>query len=262
MNSHFGFNKNETVLCSIINKTQQFVPTETIEAYWMNLTFDLQKKLAERQMVFTGTFAAVILFLLLISVGLLVKTFRLGQQLKEIAHQDPLTEILNRRYFLELAAIQIGRGFRVNSQCFLVIYDLDHFKAINDKYGHVAGDVVLKETTRRIKNAVRPYDLFGRYGGEEFILLMSDVSEADVVNAVERLGLTVCDAPVNFENIQIPISASFGITSIQAPCDITTATKQADKALYLAKERGRNRIAIQRGGHLSLIGDLETCVER
>jgi diguanylate cyclase (GGDEF)-like protein len=101
---------------------------------------------------------------------------------------------------------------------------------------------VLKEIARRVKNDVRPYDLFGRYGGEEFIILMSEVDKTNVIAAVERIRQDVSRTPVEFEGRQIPISASFGIAYAAPINDMHMATQHADEALYRAKEGGRNRV--------------------
>ena len=247
MDSYFGFNKNEKLLCSIISKAQQFVQTDTIDAHWTTRTYDYTKKIAEQRVFFMEIFSGVVLLLLAVCVFLLVRTMRLERKLKDIAHKDMLTDIMNRRFFMELAAIQMERVCRTDSQCFIVIYDLDHFKMINDKFGHLAGDKVLKETVQRVKAAIRPYDLFGRYGGEEFILLMTDISHADAINAVERLRQVICRSPVKFENIPIPVTASFGLAAIHPAGGMNTATKHADAALYQAKEGGRNRVVFYQG---------------
>ena len=246
MDSYFGFNKEEKILCSIISKAQQFVQTDSIDAHWTSRTYDYSKQFAEQRMFFMAVFSGVVSLLLAVSVFLLIRTIRLDRQLGEIARRDPLTDILNRRSFLESAAIQMERVFRTGSQCFLVLYDLDHFKQVNDRFGHLAGDRVLKETTRRVKAAIRPYDLFGRYGGEEFILLMTDVAEADAVNAVERLRQTISRSSVEFENIPIPITASFGIVAVVPGTDVRAAIKSADEALYQAKDDGRNLVVLYR----------------
>jgi diguanylate cyclase (GGDEF)-like protein len=253
LDAYFGFNKNETVLCSIVSKAQRFVQTDVIANQWKNRSFDYSKKIAEEQVFYARIFGTVVTFLLAASVFLLIRTIRLEKKLEVFASKDALTDIFNRRYFMELATIHIDRSFRINSPCFVVIYDLDHFKLVNDKFGHLAGDQVLKETAARIKKAIRPYDLFGRYGGEEFILVMSDVNETNVFNAVERLRLMICAAPVEYEDLKIPISASFGISSATPPTDINIATKHADEALYRAKEGGRNRVVVFRDDHMSLI---------
>jgi diguanylate cyclase (GGDEF)-like protein len=246
MHSHFGFAKNQTILRSIISKAQQFVPTDVIELRWTGRSFDYAKKVAEHRMKLMALFSGAVLLVLVAAVFLLIRTIRLGNKLKEIASKDALTDIFNRRYFMELATIQLERIARTKASCFIVIYDLDHFKSVNDTYGHLAGDKVLKETAQRVKAAIRPYDLFGRYGGEEFILLLSDVNAADAISAIERLRLTICSTPVKFEKLQIPVSASFGISEISQSNNMEAATKCADKALYLAKESGRNRAVFRR----------------
>ena len=129
-----------------------------------------------------------------------------------------------------------------------MIYDLDHFKAVNDTYGHLAGDRVLKETAQRVKKAIRPYDLLGRYGGEEFVILMTEIDKANVAAATERIRLDVCKAPVVFEGKEIPITASFGIAYAAPVNDMTTAIKCADEALYQAKDGGRNRVVFHEDG--------------
>jgi diguanylate cyclase (GGDEF)-like protein len=254
LETYFGFNKDEEILRNIISKAQQFVQTDVIAHRWKNRSFDYSKKFAEEQVFYARIFGGVVSFLFLASLFLLIRTIRLEKKLVEFASKDALTDIYNRRYFMELATIHIERSFRMSSSCFVVIYDLDHFKLVNDKYGHLAGDKVLKETAARIKKTIRPYDLFGRYGGEEFILVMSDVDEKNVFNAVERLRQKICAAPVEYENLRIPISASFGISSATPPTDINEATKHADEALYRAKEGGRNRVVVHREDHMSLFG--------
>jgi len=242
MDSYFGFNKNEAVLCSIVSKAQQFVPIDAIETRWTNRAFDYSKKIAEQWAFQMAIFSGVVSLLLVLAVCLLIRVVRLGKQLKLIANKDALTEIFNRRYFMEQAAIQMERSYRAGSKCYVVIYDLDHFKLVNDKYGHLAGDKVLKETVQRVKSVIRPYDLFARYGGEEFILLLLDVDEKDVMNTVERLRLTICESPVEFEKTSISVSASFGISFVAVPKEIDSATQCADDALYQAKRAGRNRV--------------------
>ncbi|MCL2305197.1 MAG: diguanylate cyclase [Planctomycetaceae bacterium] len=242
MSSCFGFNKNEKVLCSVISKAQQFVQTDVIENHWMNRTYDYSKKLAENQRFFISIFACVVSLMLVAAVSLLLRNIKLSRKLKVLASNDALTDVYNRRYFLELGNLQMKKSLRTGQQCFVVIYDLDHFKAINDKYGHLAGDTVLKEVTRRVKVAIRPYDLYGRYGGEEFILLMTDVDKTDLLNFIERLRQNICREPVLFGDVLIPVSASFGIYSTSPSTNMDTAIKLADEALYQAKARGRNRI--------------------
>jgi len=165
-----------------------------------------------------------------------------SKELKEIAYKDALTGVFNRRYFMEHSLPQIERSIRTNSECFIIIFDLDDFKIVNDKNGHLAGDKVLKETAQRVKNVTRTYDLLGRYGGDEFIILMPEIDKPSVINVTERIRQEICKTPVEFEGKNIQISASFGIAPAAPINDINAAIEQADKALYQAKERGCNRV--------------------
>jgi diguanylate cyclase (GGDEF)-like protein len=143
---------------------------------------------------------------------------------------------------MELSLIQIERSQRIKTESFVIIFDLDLFKHVNDNYGHLAGDQVLREIARRVKHAIRPYDLFGRYGGEEFIILVADTDKENVINLAERLRLDICETPVEFDELEISISASFGISYATPINDMGKATKCADEALYSAKNKGRNRV--------------------
>jgi len=161
---------------------------------------------------------------------------------KELANNDALTRVSNRRHFMEQCAGHISRLHRSKGNSYIAILDLDHFKRVNDTYGHLAGDMVLKTIAQRIKNIVRPYDLFGRYGGEEFVLFISDINRQDAMQVMERFRLEVCNEPVIFEKTIIPVSASFGVSPVTPIFDLETALKRADESLYKAKESGRNRV--------------------
>jgi diguanylate cyclase (GGDEF)-like protein len=191
--------------------------------------------------------------IILIFAGLLISflilfiaqnNFRLKQtraELAELAKSDPLTGIYNRRHFAELAQVDIERTQRYNEDSYTLLIDVDHFKNVNDTYGHLIGDKVLIEIAKRLKEAIRPYDLFARYGGEEFIIYMPNLTKEDVAVAAERLRLRVCDHPFNFTEVCLNLSASFGISIIDSD-GIEKAIKNADDALYRAKEEGRNKV--------------------
>lgn len=249
LDSYFGFRKDEGVLCSIIDKAQQYVRTDAIEINWTGRSFDYSKRLAEERTRYLTIFVGLMFFVLAGIVFVLIKNVRLSKKLEEMANYDSLTEIFNRRYFFELATIQIARSIRLSNGCFIAIYDLDRFKSVNDTFGHLAGDKVLKEIAQRVKKTIRPYDLLGRYGGEEFVLLMCDTDRENVISAVERIRLEICGEPVEFEGTTIPISASFGIAAAADAGDIAKATQNADEALYQAKESGRNRIVFYDEGN-------------
>ena len=242
MESFFGFPKKETVLCSIIDKAQQYVETDDIETSWTGRYFDYSKKLAEERTRYLTVFLFVLLFLFVLVVFSLAKNVKLSKTLRDIALRDSLTGIYNRRYFMEMTLIQMERSRRTNRECFIIIVDLDHFKEINDTYGHLAGDKVLKEVALRMEKAIRPYDLFGRYGGEEFVICIPEVTKENVLIVTERIRKTICASPIDYDGKEISITASFGIAIGAPQNDIEAAIKYADEALYTAKEQGRNRV--------------------
>jgi len=251
MNSCFGFHKEEKTLSSIIDKALQYVNADIIETSWTSRLFDSSKKIAEQRTVYLTVFICVLLIILIVTMLLLVRNIILRKKLKEIANNDALTDIFNRRFFMELASIHVAKSLRSGIDCFIIIFDLDNFKAVNDTHGHLAGDNVLKEVAQRVKKTIRPYDIFGRYGGEEFIIFMSytiEIDKSNVINAVDRIRLALCSAPVVFEGKEISISASFGIAYAAPKNDMEMATKYADMALYEAKTGGRNRIIFYEDG--------------
>ena len=242
MDSYFGFHKDEDILVSIIDKAQQYVHTDVIGISWTGRVFDYSKKLAEERALYLMIFAGILLLILLVTLCLFIKNLKLSKKLGELASTDSLTGIFNRRCFMELGLMQIERSLRTGCSCYIMIFDLDHFKDINDRHGHLAGDKVLKAIAQRVKKSMRPYDLFGRYGGEEFIILMPDIDETNAIKAAERFRLDVCKMPVEFDGRKISISASFGVAYAAPKNDMDTAIRHADEALYRAKNEGRNRV--------------------
>ncbi|MHA7279543.1 GGDEF domain-containing protein [Arthrobacter sp. MDT2-2] len=180
---------------------------------------------------------------LLIVVSFTMATLSNEQALRELraqASHDELTQILNRRGFLELARSEIGRLPTRNTPCTLVLADMDHFKQVNDTHGHPAGDAVLQAVAAACIRSVRSTDLVGRYGGEEFILLLPgagmDSAEAvtDAISSILRTSQPGFDFPLP--------TISYGIAALApGPDRITDAIAAADAALYTAKRRGRDR---------------------
>lgn len=158
---------------------------------------------------------------------------------EQMAISDPLTGIFNRRHFMEIMLINIEKARRKNEDCYFIMFDIDGFKQVNDTYGHQIGDMVLIEVTDRIKNHIRPYDLFARYGGEEFIIFTADISKTDVKDMTERLRASLCDSKYEYDKVSINSSASFGIAHIY-DYNLDKAIKHSDEALYMAKKKGRN----------------------
>lgn len=165
-------------------------------------------------------------------------------KIEEIAYTDALTGIMNRRQFLSLAATQIERVMRQKSSAYMIIFDIDHFKEVNDTFGHLVGDKVLKCLAEKVTKAVRPYDLFGRYGGEEFIIFVSDIGLEDVQHHAERLRLAICAEPMVIEDVSLTISASFGVAPVLSN-DLDEIIRAADEALYEAKGTGRNKVVFK-----------------
>jgi two-component system cell cycle response regulator len=174
-----------------------------------------------------------------------------GQNIESAYHEeiyrmtilDGLTGIHNKRYFLEFLEREIAVASRHGHALALVMFDVDHFKKVNDQRGHLAGDAVLKELANRIKVRVRREDLFARYGGEEFAcVLCSTALEGGVVFA-ENLRKIVAEKPSMFDGQPISFTISLGVAAVEASTkDAASLIKAADDRLYEAKRAGRNRV--------------------
>jgi len=168
------------------------------------------------------------------------------EALREQATRDSLTRLWNRSSILEALTRELARAQRGSSPLGVVMVDLDHFKHINDNHGHPAGDAVLREAARCMHSSVRQYDAVGRYGGEEFLILLPNCGEADSCSQAERLRKQLAQTDIRFNDISFRITASFGVTAA-VPGDPWTAEgliRKADEALYVAKRSGRNRVEI------------------
>jgi len=163
----------------------------------------------------------------------------------EAAH-DHLTGLWNRGAIMDLLHRETQRTIRVGEPLGVMMADLDHFKRINDSYGHQTGDAVLREVTHRLLKSVRNYDYVGRYGGEEFLIVLTACAPADLVATAERMRAYVSEKPVDTEAGSIPVTMSIGLaTQHVAGSEVTTGeelVRAADGALYLAKANGRNRV--------------------
>jgi len=163
---------------------------------------------------------------------------------EKMATTDPLTGIFNRRHFLEIIRISLEKARRHKETCYLIMFDIDRFKQVNDTYGHQIGDKVLMDVTARIKADIRPYDLFARYGGEEFIIFTSGITKKEVMDMTERLRLSLCSRKYEYENVAIESSASFGIAQMY-DYNLDKSIKHSDEALYAAKRNGRNCVVFR-----------------
>ncbi len=172
------------------------------------------------------------------------------------ATHDPLTGLWNRSAIEEIVERELARSRREGQALSLAIADLDDFKRINDTYGHAAGDTVLRQATTRLQQAMRIYDFLGRYGGEEFLLVLPGCDDEVAPLVAERLRSSVSDTPFLLPHGSLQVTISLGVTSLAAePCekapkeDSTTVPhhdafiRAADSALYQAKQKGRNRVS-------------------
>lgn len=163
----------------------------------------------------------------------------LNVRLESMAHTDSLTGISNRRHFFDIAPTYIERALRLKAEAYILIFDVDHFKNINDKYGHMAGDETLKRITEKVKSMLRCYDLFARYGGEEFIILVTDANCEAVRSLAERIRMEISETPVVCAGGCISVTVSFGVAPAN---DLSKAIELADQMLYKAKKGGRNKV--------------------
>jgi diguanylate cyclase (GGDEF)-like protein len=165
------------------------------------------------------------------------------------ATHDALTGVWNRGTILETLEREISRSRRGGASLGVIIGDLDHFKSINDTYGHLSGDDVLRETTKRLRACIRPYDAVGRYGGEEFLILLPGCDATATANKAEQLRAAISQRPMETRSGPLHITMSLGgVATASWPDDNANQILQrADAALYRAKERGRNRTATSDG---------------
>lgn len=163
------------------------------------------------------------------------------EKLREQASTDLLTMLPNRAAIFKTLEVELVRCHREHQHVGVILLDIDHFKKVNDTYGHFAGDAVLRETAHRLKHNVRPYDQVGRYGGEEFLVVMPNCDLEQATAQAERLRARLCTTTMMIEGTEMRISASFGVTisdgSERAP---DLYVRVADEALYQAKASGRN----------------------
>ncbi len=174
-------------------------------------------------------------------VAALLHARRLALQAQHLAMHDGLTGLLNRHHFFLVGEQEIQRARRYGRPLSAILLDLDHFKRVNDAWGHAAGDQVLQETARRLRSVLRSNDLIGRYGGEEFAILLPETSPADALVLAERLRKTAAEPPVDTSSGPIAVTISQGIAEFnQDTPDLAALLDQADKRLYQAKQNGRN----------------------
>lgn len=192
-----------------------------------------------------------ILVLPALSIGMVLLAHdRMAERLERLANQDELTGALTRRAFLAQASASLEAAREKGQRVAFAIVDIDHFKSINDRHGHAAGDRVLAQFCRVIKGGVRAEDVFGRLGGEEFALLFVGMTRGDVVTRLDELRVLTlsvhrgADAPAgeSGQEAHDGLTFSAGVDELQAQDSLATLMARADAALYVAKSRGRDRV--------------------
>ena len=170
------------------------------------------------------------------------------QKTIEMAVKDPLTDLHNRRYFESHFEALFEKALNTSKPLSAIMCDIDHFKAVNDTYGHDVGDAVIKECSLRIRKSIRNIDIACRYGGEEFVIIMPDTNIELAKNVAERIRQEVSAHPIIASNgsHQVPITVSMGVACIEPPEDTPEKLlKRSDVALYHAKRTGRNRVVAE-----------------
>ncbi len=173
--------------------------------------------------------------------------------LSDASSRDSLTGLYNRLYVIDKIESEINRSLRNGSPLALLMLDIDHFKDVNDTYGHPAGDHVLQVVARLLKESCRVYDVPGRYGGEEFCLLLPDIALPSTPNVAERILHRLETTPMDVTGASLVVTASIGIAGIDVgmPDPVLSPAAlidRADRALYDAKHQGRNRVVVWDSG--------------
>lgn len=184
------------------------------------------------------------------SLSIAVETAIDINRLNELVHIDPLTNCYNRRAFNGFLEHYTAQAQRHDTDLSLIIFDIDHFKKINDTYGHQAGDIVLQEISRMVSSSIRKSDMMTRYGGEEFVLLLPNTPLISAVDLAEKIRYRIENHPVLISDKIINLTASFGVSTLGEFSDVCSFINSADKMLYSAKDSGRNTVMPSLSAHI------------
>jgi diguanylate cyclase (GGDEF)-like protein len=165
-----------------------------------------------------------------------------NRRLAELASRDPLTNIFNRRSFYDLAEREVERARRTQRPISLLMIDVDHFKRVNDRFGHSAGDAVLRGLVAMIQPLLRDVDIFARIGGEELVVMMPETAAAAARLVAERLRQAVAASQLLADNDQLRVTISVGLATACGDETLASLIERADQALYIAKAGGRDRV--------------------
>ena len=177
-------------------------------------------------------------------VGASIGNIKLFEKIQRQATTDGLTGLVNHKTFYEILEKELWRSRRYGGQISLIMVDIDNLKKINDAYGHRAGDKVIREISRRIKECIRQIDAAARYGGDEFAVILPNTSLSDATVVAERMVDIVARCPIGWKKDQILVSISIGLGQYDADANPEDITSRSDQALYTAKQAGKNTLRI------------------
>jgi diguanylate cyclase (GGDEF)-like protein len=174
-----------------------------------------------------------------------VKNAQLFREVRDNSVKDPLTGCFTRTHTLDMIDAELRRARRSQTPVSMIMFDLDHFKDVNDRYGHLCGDAVLSAVGRRMKEVLRGSDLKCRYGGEEFLVLLPETPLHGARRVAETLRREIAERPVPWAGEGLTVTASFGIAqTVPGEVNVQAVIARADQALYRAKDDGRNCVRI------------------
>jgi len=164
------------------------------------------------------------------------------KKLEELARTDPLTGLLNRRGLMEMMEYEIKRAKRSGKRFSIIMGDIDHFKEINDLFGHDTGDIILENLADIMKKSLRSQDIISRWGGEEFLILLPETPLAGAQCVAEKLRQKIMEHVHQIRDMEFNVTITFGVSEVKSDFDTEICIKRADNALYQGKENGRNRV--------------------
>ncbi|WP_430458014.1 diguanylate cyclase domain-containing protein [Rheinheimera sp.] len=235
LNQHLSEYKERSIAYHLAQANYMENQNKLLLLQQQNAVLQLEAELKKQELWWTVLAGTAFICLLLAVLGLLQRKQR---QLFLLANTDGLTGCLNRRRFSELAQQWLSQHPQQNVA--LLLFDIDLFKNINDRYGHSAGDAVLKALVSRLQQLLPPQGWFARLGGEEFAIWLGGASLTEAAWLAEQCRLALCNEPLQWQQQQISISASFGVVAGPAPAELETLLQSADQLLYQAKTAGRN----------------------
>lgn len=236
----------------VIDKTMSMEPPEELKAFLEDIdTFVAVPLIAGNRLngilVAEGVLADDVVRLIILAnqFSMVLERIRLYELVQELAITDGLTGVFVRRYFLERLNEETDRARSFSTRLSFMMVDIDHFKRCNDKHGHLVGDVVLRETAAILKRNLREIDFIGRYGGEEFSIMLPETAKPDAILAGERLRRAVEASEIDAYDEKIPLTISIGIATFpDDTADPSQLIDRADQMLYKAKEEGRNTVKV------------------